>query len=164
MTIRNRPAVLSGVVLAISMALTPGGSASLSPTFTAVADAWVDEANPTVNHGTTTPLPLDAAPKVKAGYLRFSVSGVVFPVTKVTLQVFAKTSSATGYEVRSVTDTTWGETTIAYVNAPQRGAVAATSGAVTAGQWSSVDVTGLVPANGLLSLALTTTSAVVSKY
>ena len=50
-----------------------------------LADAWVDEANPTVNHGTTTPLPLDAAPKVKAGYLSFNVSGLVFPVAKVTL-------------------------------------------------------------------------------
>jgi hypothetical protein len=165
MTIRNRPGVLSGVVLAISMVLAPGGSASLTPqTFVAKADAWVDEANPTVNHGTTSPLPLDAAPKIKAAYLRFNVAGVVFPVAKVTLKVFAKTSSAAGYEVRPVTDTAWGETTIAYATAPPRGNPVASSGPVTSGQFSSVDVTGLVSANGLVSLALTTTSAVVSKY
>ena len=165
---RNRSAVLPGVVLAI-MALPLGGSPSRSAvpvpvTFSAVADAWVDEAAPAVNYGGQSALRIDGAPKGKAAYLRFDVSGIDVPGSTVTLQVLAKNSNAVGHQVHPVADNDWGETTVSYLTAPLRGPVAVNAGAVTAGQWSSVDVTALVAGNGPVSLALTTTSAAATRY
>ena len=139
-------------------------SATASVTFSAVADAWVEEAVPGANHGSRTPLHIKASPKAKIAYLRFNVTGLASAVERATLQVFAKTSNASGHEVRPVAANDWGETTITYANAPPRGAVLATAGPVTTGQWSSVDVTAAVQGNRSVSLALTGTSGTVTRY
>jgi hypothetical protein len=132
---------------------TPAGTA----TFVPVADAFVDSANPNTNYGKATNLRVDGSPVVNS-YLRFNVQGVTGTITKVTLKVYANSSQSRGYDVHGVADTTWAESSLTYNNAPTMGAVAGSSGAVSANTWTSVDVTALVTGNGLVSLGLTTAS------
>jgi hypothetical protein len=131
-----------------------GGSATLTP----VADSYVDASAPTTNHGTTTALRVDGSPVVRS-YLRFNVSGLTGSATSATLRVWATSAQSTGYDAFAVADTTWGETTITDSNAPPFGAKLGSSGAVTAGTWTSVNVTTAVTGNGLISFGLSTTNS-----
>jgi predicted metal-dependent phosphoesterase TrpH len=128
-----------------------------------VADAYVSDSAPTTNFGTATTLRTDASAPVQVGYLRFDVSGLGRAPQKAILRVYANTTHAVGYDVFGVANTTWGESgsgSITFSNAPPL-AVAATgsSKATTAGGYTSVDVTPLIAGDGLVSLALRTTSA-----
>lgn len=130
----------------------------VSQTFTPAADSYVDSSVPANNYGLSTKLRADASPTVRS-YLRFSVQGLSRPVARATLRLNTTSSaSAPGFEVRPVTDDSWGETTITFNNAPATGAVAATSGAFATATWITVDVTALVTGNDTYSLALTTPS------
>jgi hypothetical protein len=127
-------------------------------TFTPAADAYVRSDNASSNYGTRNTLRTDASPDTLS-YLRFDVVGIDAPVAEAKLRVFAGSGNSIGYDVRGVTNTTWGETSITYTNRPGVGSVADSSGRVTAGTWTEVDVTSLVTGNGLHSLALTSASA-----
>ena len=74
------------------------------------------------------------------------------------LRVFANSSQSVGYEVHGVTDTSWSETAITFANAPPFAISTGSSGPVSTGTWTTVDVTPLVTGNGLVSLALMTSS------
>jgi len=126
-------------------------------TFTPLSDSYVNESSPTTNYGTSSALRTDASPIVRS-YLRFNVQGLNGTITRVTLRVYANSASSTGYNVNSVADNTWNELTITYNNAPPVGGSAGSSGALSAGVWTMVDVTSLVTGNGQVSLALTTTN------
>ncbi len=57
-------------------------------------------------------------------------------------------------------DNTWGETTITDANAPPFGATKlGSSGKITAGTWTSVDVTSAITGNGTYSIGLSTTGS-----
>ena len=143
--------------------LTPAGT--LTPTATpvpgstlalgAVADAYVSD-GVTTNNGTSTTLRVDGSPLVRS-YLRFNVQGITGGVSSASLRVFGNSSQSVGYEVHSVADTSWGETAITFVNAPPFATLSTgSSGPVSAGTWTTVDVTSLITGNGLVSLALIT--------
>ena len=151
---------------------TPSGSATATPTatptaspsgpggtftFTPVADSYVDASAPTTNHGTLTALRVDGSPVVRS-YLRFNLAGVTGSVTSATLRVMPTTSQSTGYTASSVSDNTWGESTIIDSNAPPFGASLGGSGPATAGTWTNVNVLTAVTGNGLVSFGLSTTS------
>jgi acid phosphatase len=87
-------------------------------------------------------------------YLRFDVQGLSGTVTNATLRVYANSSSSAGYTVHGVSDSTWGELTLTYGNAPAIGSSVGSSGSFGAGVWTTVDVTALVTGNGTISLAL----------
>ena len=123
--------------------------------FTPALDTYVNESSPTMNYGTAVTLRADASPIMRS-YLTFKVQGLSGTVTRVTLRVFTNSSSGTGYEVRGVADTSWGEGTINYSNAPAAGTVIGTSGSFGSGVWTTADVTPLITGNGTFSLALTT--------
>jgi len=130
---------------------TPVTSAS---TFTPIADAYVNAGSPTNNYGLLTSLRVDASPDIRS-YLRFNVQGLSGSVTGATLRVYANSGSSLGYQARSVSDNTWGETTINYNNAPAVGSLLGSSGAFSAGAWTTVDVTSYITGNGVINLALT---------
>jgi parallel beta-helix repeat protein len=130
-------------------------SAPSSFTFIPVADSYVNADAPTINYGTVSSLRADGTPLVRS-YLRFDLQGIVGTVTKATLRVYANSSSSVGYDIRSVSDHTWGETTINYTNAPAFGPVVVSSGRFTGPVWTEVDVTLLINGDGTYSLALTT--------
>jgi chitodextrinase len=142
------------VLSAPAVVATPGSSCGT--TLVPTADSWVDASQPAVNNGTKTQLRADGSP-ILVSYLKFNVQ-VSGSVSRATLRIFANSSHSVGFAVRPVADTSWTETGLTYDNAPGSGAVAASSGPLAAGTWVEVDVTGLVATNGLLSLALTTTS------
>jgi hypothetical protein len=137
----------------------PSPSTDGSITFNPVADSYVDASTPTATHGTLASLRIDGSPVVRS-YLRFSVGGIAGAVTRATLRVWANTAQTTGYDVYSVADNTWGETTIASANSPPFGATRlGSSGKIAAGTWTSVDVTSAVAGNGIISFGLLTANS-----
>jgi hypothetical protein len=71
------------------------------------------------------------------------------------LWIFANTASNGGYQIRSVSNNTWSESTIRYNNAPAVGNVLGTSGSFNASVWTTVDITSYITGNGTYNLALT---------
>jgi chitodextrinase len=143
----------------VSATTAGGGGGGGTESFEPVADSYVRADQPNANFGSAPSMRLDASPLLRS-YLRFDVQNITGAVTRAVLRVRATSTNSAGYRVSAVSSTTWGEGTITHVNAP---AIAATpvgsSGPVTSGQFSEVDVTGLVQGDGLVSMALTTTSA-----
>jgi uncharacterized repeat protein (TIGR01451 family) len=158
----SKSTLLAKTSLAV-LALAPllPESARATP-FTPVADSHVDESAPTTNFGTSTSFRTDGSPILNA-YLRFNVQGVV-PTDSVTLRVFAETANSLGFAVHSVSDNSWSETELDYINAPSFGPAVDTAGPVLAGRWSCVDVSSIVPADGPVSFALTSDSTTATGF
>jgi hypothetical protein len=113
---------------------------------------------PTTNYGTATQFRVDGSPIVRS-YLRFNVQGLTGTITRVTLRVYAKSSSSTGYTVYAVSNNTWTETTITYNNAPLIGSSVGSSPGFSAGVWTTATVSSLVTGNGTINIALGTSSS-----
>ena len=126
-------------------------------TFNPSADSYVSAGSPSTNYGSQTQLRVDGSP-VQRSYLRFQVEGSSGTVTRVTLRIFANNASTAGYEIRSVNNNTWVESTIRYNNAPAVGGVFDTSGSFNSGTWTTVDITPYIAGNGTYTLALTALS------
>jgi pectate lyase len=154
---RFLPAV--GAVLALaSLAATPAANAATQQ-FTAVADAYTDSVNPSVNFGGYSTVKIDGN-VLRVGYLRFNPQELPGPVTKATLRVYTRTSNATGFSVRPVASTTWGERTLNHSNRPVvSSTVLSTTGAFSSGVYRSLDVTAAVKGNGPVSFAIVTTTS-----
>lgn len=152
-------AAVAGVVLLANEA-AEGATSALSP----VADAHVSADQAGTNFGTSTGISVDGSP-IANGYLRFSVSVPAGEtVTRATLKVFTTQSSGSGFTVHSVTDSSWGETTINYGNAPAIGSQVAASGSYSGNAYISVDVTSLVAGSGPVSMALKRSSTSANTY
>src|SRR5574341_306633 len=132
-------------------------ASAVPSTFTPVADSYVQAASPDANNGSNSTLRVDGSPIVNS-YLRFDPQGLSGTVTNATLRIHALSNQSVGFDVHSVSNNTWGETTITYNNAPAiTAAVLGSSGPVTAGVWYEFNVTSLVTTNGLVSFGLQTT-------
>jgi chitodextrinase len=122
-------------------------------TYAAVADARVEEANPSTNYGTSSTLRTDAGPAVET-YLRFDVTGLSGAVQSARLRLYATNSSADGPSVRT-TANTWGETTLSWSNRPAPiGAVTDDRGSVPLNAYTEWDVTPSVTGDGTVSFVL----------
>jgi len=150
----SRRAMLAVVALLGGLLAVAAAAPAAASTFNPAADTYVDASHPTTNYGTRQNMRIDNSP-VRRGYLRFNVQGVG-PVSSAVLKFYAETGSSTGIEVHAVSDTTWGETTTTYNNAPAVGAVLDTAGPFSSGTWITVDVSSAVTGDGLVSFALTT--------
>jgi len=149
--------VLVVLLMAIGAAAlgTAASAATTSTTFTATADAFVSTAFPSQNFGTAADLRMSNPQR--QSFVKFDVSGLTGTITGASLVLNGPTDSTLGFDVRSVADSSWGETTITFNTAPAMGAVAASSGAYTAGP-VSIDVTPLVTGNGTITFGLTRSS------
>lgn len=132
--------------------------ASSTFVFAPSADSYVNESSPTANSGSATTFRVDGSPIVRT-YIRFDVQGLSGTITRVSLRVFANSSSSSGYAVSGVSDNTWTELTINYNNAPAIGNSVGSSGGFSGGVWTTVDITSLAIGNGTINLALTTSSS-----
>ena len=132
--------------------------AVVTSTFTPTADAYTSGDKPTRNYGATTDLRVDAS-RPRNAYLRFDVRGLAAPVTRATLRVYARSSSSAAISLHGVSNSSWGETTITYANAPQVGPKASDSGSFKSGAYVSLDATSLVNGEGTVSFALKTASS-----
>ncbi len=102
-----------------SASATTHASGPATMTVEPVADAYVQSDRSTRNYGTTTQLRVDAAPTTRS-YLKFSVTGLPGPPSKVELRVYATNTSAYAAGVRAygVANSAWTESGITYTNAP----------------------------------------------
>jgi hypothetical protein len=131
--------------------------------FSATADAFVSQARPNHNFGTDPVLRTDASPELERIYLRFDARPLRGVVTRATLRLYANGHDRVGFTVQSAT-TDWTEDRITYANAPVPGAPVGSSGPVGPGSWTSVDVTSLVPGEGMTGFVLTARSASAALY
>jgi len=154
----RRAAALAAALLGLA-AIAARPAAAATTTLTPVADSYVDSAQPSTNFGGSTQVRADGSPVVRA-YLRFDARTISGSVTRATLRVWANSTHSSGYQVRAVADTAWGERTITYENAPAvSSSTAASSGGFAAGAWTQATVTPLVTGPGLYSMALVTSSS-----
>ena len=100
---------------------------------------------------------VDGSPLVRS-YLRLNVQNLTGSITRVTLRIYANSSSKVGYDVRLVTGT-WSEASLTYNNAPVFGSAISASSPFSGGQWTTVDITSVITGNGTYNLALTTASS-----
>jgi hypothetical protein len=148
--------LICGVVLGGLLGALPDATATtVTSQFSPSADAYVSQTRPTVNFGSAKELLAGSRPKLRRSYLRFDVANLSGTVAKATLRFYSNNANQTGFAVHAVPDTSWNEQTITYTNAPPPGAVVATVPPVVADTFTSVDVTGLVTGEGVVSLAMT---------
>ncbi|MFF3852285.1 DNRLRE domain-containing protein [Micromonospora sp. NPDC002575] len=147
---------VAAVLLLAGAALVGPAAVAAPATLTPAADATVDAAYPTRNHGGAASLRVDGSPR-QVAYLRFDVTGAGDEPSAV-LRLYAETASSTGLSVHGVSEGDWREDTLTYQNAPPMGPVVASSGPTAADTWLSVDVSSLVTGDGPVTLALTTTN------
>ncbi len=133
-----------------------GGNSS----FTAVADSWVWQNNPTANHGSWTALYVRSAGtgRGRHTYLKFHVSGVSGAVQSATLRIH--TGGVTGgvgfpaSRVYWMVDTTWNENTITWNNAPLDFHLQYPTYDLPANSWVELDVSPIVSGNGTYTIGL----------
>src|SRR5207244_3552669 len=147
----------AGVSAAIPLRERGASASTVAFAFGSEADAWVDQSARNENLGTGQTLRVDGSP-LRYTYLRFNVEGLTRPVVRATLRLYTFSASTRGYQVHRVADSTWGERSITWSNAPPMSAAAGESGSFEAGTWTSVDVTPFVTGNGLVSFGLTAAS------
>jgi hypothetical protein len=140
---------------------TPTSTATNTPvsgpttlTFSAVADAYVDQGTPTANFGSNVQLISDNSP-VQHSYLRFVVNGVGGSVQSARLRVFVTDGTTNGPQVFA-SSSSWVESTIDWNSKPSPiGTASDDLGSISsAAGWIEFNVTALVSGNGTYSFAL----------
>lgn len=142
----------------------PPGPTPVTGTFTAAADARVEEAHSTTNYGRSSSLRVDGggSPDVES-YLRFVVSGASGTVQRATMRLYVSSGTAVRPAVHS-TSSSWVESGtggITWRTRPGRTSANLDPrvGKVSSGTWLEYDVTAAVNGNGGVSFVLATTSS-----
>ena len=158
--------ILLMVISAIFILTTDASAAMDKYYFAPVADSYVVASQPDTNRGRNSNLNTVGNPSERATYMRFDIQDLNgYSVTEAFLWVYVNNGQPTsGFDVRTVSDNSWGEMTITYKNAPATGNVIGSSGSVTPGSWVAVDITSSVTGEGELSLALTSNIAEYTSY
>jgi 3-phytase len=149
-------AVAIGAWVALGMSVADGTHAESSLlSFSPVADARVEQANPDANYGYSRRLVTDEEPAAeRRSYLKFEVSGISGPVTNAKLRLYSEAASVDGPELRPVV-TNWDENSITWNTRP-----AATAGpvddtaAIPPYSWVEFDVTDLMNGDGTYAFRL----------
>lgn len=144
-------------VAGVALGLMPAAVASTSMSFAPAADAHVYSNYPSDNFGAEGFLRSDAVPPRRA-YLRFDVAALTGPVARATLRLYALEAHRSGFALHRA-PSGWLENTITWQNAPAYGDALGSSGAFSAGQWLSFDVTSYVQSNGSYGFAFVSQSS-----
>jgi hypothetical protein len=154
-----------GAALSSQGATTSATAGTLTRTFSARADARVEEANPGTNYGAAPTLVArgGTAPDIQS-FLRFRVHDITGPIRSATLWLrTAKgpdAGTADGPAIYRTSPTAWSETGITWANRPGHASTAADDkGAIPADRWIGYDVKSVVSGNGAYAFALAGTSA-----
>lgn len=128
----------------------------------AVADAHVDASQPTTNFGDEDQLVV--SPLSQDAFLKFDLSGIsgVVQQAKLSLITPANGTNQPGVDLRGVSDSSWGESTITFANAPTiDGALVDDLPMLSRGTATSFDVTTEVLADwgGAISFALSSSTS-----
>ncbi|HYO55632.1 DUF7594 domain-containing protein [Archangium sp.] len=131
--------------------------ASTTMTFGALADARVEQENPTRNFGGESRLVVDTSPWAES-YLRFNVSEVTGTVTRAVLRLYASDGTTDGPRLY-VSGREWTEGGLTWSNRPgPSGGPLDDKGAITSSTWVEYDVSSAVRGNGQVDFALVGTS------
>jgi hypothetical protein len=133
---------------------TPAVSNPTTLVFPAVADTYVNAANPGTNYGRTSTLRVDTSPDLH-GYLRFDLRKLGGKsIAQARLKIYANSDSSMGINILAVADNNWGEFTLTYSAAPAFGPELVSSGRFKSGDWIILDVTKYINGDGLLSFGI----------
>jgi hypothetical protein len=122
--------------------------------FTPIADAFVSQATPASNDGTSTGLQLRASSTNQVdAYLKFDVGGVTgnIDVARLRLHSDSLNGSVKAY---AVADTSWSEGAIVWNNKPVVGSLLDNYRTILPGQDVLLNVAAQVSSNGMVSVAL----------
>jgi hypothetical protein len=141
------------------MSPTPTSGPGNVLTFTAAADAKVNEGSPTTNYGTATSLLVDGGTGVAQNtFIRFNASGISGSVQSARLRVFSGTDGTANGPAAYLADNNWTESGTGGVNWNTQPALSSgdfdNKGAITASTWTEYDVTALISGNGTYTFAL----------
>jgi hypothetical protein len=137
---------------------TSTGSFAVTITITAIADTKLDQSQPATNFGSATSFSVDNRP-VNHGLVKFDVADVG-PIAGAKLRLYCVDASPQGGTVFRTDDTSWGETTVWWDNAPPTaGSSYGSFGSVKAGFWYEVDLGALVQGDGTYSLRIITSAS-----
>lgn len=158
----------AGALVAATLAVVfPSAASAASTTFVPSADSYVSSGAPNTNYGSRNRLWVQTGPPIKRAYLKFDVSlPTGSTVTGATLRLYVGTSSTpTGYLAYGVADTSWGEGTITYANAPGFGAELGSSGGWASGHfYTSVSLSSGYIHAGVNSVGVGTPSTTPSGF
>ena len=144
-------ALVASLAVVVATALASSGTVreaeaatTATVTFAPVADSYVQAASPATNSGSDKTVRAEGSPVVRS-YLRFMVAGLPAgaTVSSARLRLYARSASSTGVSIHGgVADTTWGEKTITFTNAPTFSlSPLAASGTLVSRKWTDVAVT-----------------------
>ena len=144
-------------------ATTPATAiAGTSPlTFTAQADAQVNEDNPDNNAGNSTFLQVDgsADPGVES-FIRFTVTGISIPIQNAVLRIYATTNGSGDGPAVYATETAWEEAGITWNNRPALMTEELDNqDRINEAGWVEYDVSAAVTGNGTFSFVLAADSS-----
>jgi hypothetical protein len=135
-----------------------------SVTFGLGADTTIRSDSPTRNYGSTVSIKVDGSPQ-RAILLQVDVSGLAGrTVTGAHLLLYCIDPATLGGEFHRVSNP-WSESTVTWDTAPAaEPEIVATLGAVTAGFWYSIDLTGAIAAEGTYAFMIVSASANGADY
>jgi hypothetical protein len=143
----------------------PPPPAQTTLTLPVAADAYAFKSSPSSNFGVATALLVDGSPVART-FLKFDVAGIgAKSVVSAKLRLYAVDPSDAGGRLHRVSSTSWGETTLTWLNAPAYDAATIGSiGRVLINNWYEIDVKGQVNGDGTYSFALESTSTNGADY
>jgi fibronectin type 3 domain-containing protein len=144
---------------------TPGGTGEKTFSFSSAGDATIDATNPGTNAGADTKLVVDNSP-VDDFVIKFAVTTTgCTTVRSATLQLTDNANGSVKGGDFYTTGTDWSESTVTYGNAPARGTLLGSLGAVSSGGTYTVDVTaGVSTLNGEVAFRVGSTSGDGAHY
>ena len=138
-----------------SRSWTVESASTNTQTFAVEADAYVSEAQPSVNFGAATRLQTDdGSGKDEHSYLRFNVSGVTRPIVGAKVRTYAANGSKNGPAIFGV-DGAWTELGLTWATRPPAvGTASDDKGSVPTGTFVEFDVTPMVKGDGSYDFVL----------
>jgi len=166
----QRLAVVAGASLTASalaagalIALTAPSASAATVTLTPTADTRVQSNTASTNYGTSSTLGVDAS-EVQQTFIKFDLTGISGTITSAKLRLHTKNvagaNSSSGGTWKLMSNTSWSETGVTYNNRPAiDGATLGSIGSVAINTWYEIDVTGKIPASGVISIGGLSTSS-----
>ncbi len=144
---------------------TPGGAGPKTFTFSSAGDATIDATSAGTNAGADTKLVVDNSP-VDDFMIKFTVATTgCTTVSSATLRLTDNANGSVKGGDFYTTGTGWSESTVTYGNAPARGTLLRSLGAVSSGGTYTVDVTaGVSTLNGAVAFRVGSTSGDGAHY
>jgi len=138
---------------------TTSTEATSTRTFSAAADARVEQGHPSSNYGTSSRLSIDTSPMARS-YLRFEVSGIgSAAVQSARLRLRASNGTTNGPGV-FFTAGAWSEGAVTWSNQPGPSGAAITDlGVVARDAWFEIDLSSVVTGDGSYDLVLVPASS-----